>query len=401
MEKKFKSIETGQKSIIPKVKGLSTLQVTVMAVAAGASVANIYYNQPILKDIATTFNVNESKAGSISMLSQIGYGIGLFFLIPLGDKTDKKKLILLLLMLLCVALGLITFSQNITQVWILSVAIGILSVSVHVIVPMAASLDKMNRGKTIGHIFTGILIGILAARVCSGFIARWLGWRYVYGFSTVLILSITLLLHLTLPTVKTEFKGRYLQLLQSTLLQIKRFPLLREAAVTGGLLFGVFCSFWTTLTFHLSGYPFYYHADKIGMFGLVAIAGALLAPYFGKIADKGGAKKSLVLAVSLIIISLFLIKLLPYSTVSFVIAVLILDIGVQAMQVTNVARIYTLDENSYSRINTIYMTTYFIGGALGTFAGLTCWRIGGWSMATWQMLVWSFIAMIIILKSKK
>ena len=401
MEKKFKSIETGQKSIIPKVKGLSTLQVTVMAVAAGASVANIYYNQPILKDIATTFNVNESKAGSISMLSQIGYGIGLFFLIPLGDKTDKKKLILLLLMLLCVALGLITFSQNITQVWILSVAIGILSVSVHVIVPMAASLDKMNRGKTIGHIFTGILIGILAARVCSGFIARWLGWRYVYGFSTVLILSITLLLHLTLPTVKTEFKGRYLQLLQSTLLQIKRFPLLREAAVTGGLLFGVFCSFWTTLTFHLSGYPFYYHADKIGMFGLVAIAGALLAPYFGKIADKGGAKKSLVLAVSLIIFSLFLIKLLPYSTVSFVIAVLILDIGVQAMQVTNVARIYTLDENSYSRINTIYMTTYFIGGALGTFAGLTCWRIGGWSMATWQMLVWSFIAMIIILKSKK
>ena len=401
MEKKFKSIETGQKSIIPKVKGLSTLQVTVMAVAAGASVANIYYNQPILKDIATTFNVNESKAGSISMLSQIGYGIGLFFLIPLGDKTDKKKLILLLLMLLCVALGLITFSQNITQVWILSVAIGILSVSVHVIVPMAASLDKMNRGKTIGHIFTGILIGILAARVCSGFIARWLGWRYVYGFSTVLILSITLLLHLTLPTVKTEFKGRYLQLLQSTLLQIKRFPLLREAAVTGGLLFGVFCSFWTTLTFHLSGYPFYYHADKIGMFGLVAIAGALLAPYFGKIADKGGAKKSLVLAVSLIIFSLFLIKLLPYSTVSFVIAVLILDIGVQAMQVTNVARIYTLDENSYSRINTIYMTTYFIGGALGTFTGLTCWRIGGWSITTWQMLVWSFIAMIIILKSKK
>jgi predicted MFS family arabinose efflux permease len=401
MEQNFTSTKTEKASIIPKEKGLSTLQVTVMAVAAGASVANIYYNQPILKDIATTFHVNESKAGSISMLSQIGYGLGLFFLIPLGDKTDKKKLILLLLMLLCVALGLITFSQNITQVWMLSVAIGILSVSVQVIVPMAASLDKVNRGKTIGHIFTGILIGILAARVCSGFIARWLGWRYVYGFSTVLIMSITLLLQLTLPNVKTEFKGRYLQLLQSTLLQIRRFPLLREAAVTGGLLFGVFCSFWTTLTFHLSGYPFYYHADKIGMFGLVAIAGALLAPYFGKMADKGGAKKSLILAVSLIISSLFLIKLLPHSTVSFVIAVLILDIGVQAMQVTNVARIYTLDENSHSRINTIYMTAYFIGGALGTFAGVTCWRIGGWSMVTWQMLVWSFLAMIIILKSKK
>lgn len=387
--------------IIPEKKGLSALQVTVMAVAAGASVANIYYNQPILKDIATTLSVNESKAGSIAMLSQIGYGLGLFFLIPLGDKTDKKKLIISLLLALCVTLWFMTFSQSITQVWILSVAIGILSVSVQVIIPMAASLDKANRGKTIGHIFTGILIGILAARVCSGFISRWLGWRYVYGLSAVLIMGITLLLQLTLPNAKTEFKGRYLQLLQSTLFQIKRFPLLREAAVTGGLLFGVFCSFWTTLTFHLSGYPFYYHADKIGMFGLVAIAGALLAPFFGKLADKGGAKKSLTFAVSLIIFSLLLIKLLPHSTISFIIAVLLLDIGVQAMQVTNVARIYTLDESSHSRINTIYMTAYFVGGAFGTFAGITCWRLGGWSMATWQMLVWSMLAMTIILKSKK
>jgi predicted MFS family arabinose efflux permease len=137
------------------------------------------------------------------------------------------------------------------------------------------------------------------------------------------------------------------------------------------------------------------------MFGLVAIAGALLAPYFGKIADKGGAKRSLILAVLLIVLSLLLIKLLPGSTVSFIIAVLLLDIGVQAMQVTNVARIYTLDESSHSRINTIYMTSYFIGGATGTFAGVTCWRLGGWNMVTWQMLVWTLLALIIILRSKK
>jgi len=379
---------------------LSKFQVLLMAIAAGASVANIYYNQPILKEIASTFDVTENKAGTISVLSQVGYGLGLFFITPLGDKINKKNLILTLLSLLFVTLLLMTVASNIHEVLVLSILIGILSVSVQVILPMAASLDSVNRGKTVGTIFTGILIGILAARVFSGFVAEWLGWRYVYGFSAMLILSITLLLKAYLPNVRNEFKGHYFQLLQSVLLQTKRFSLLREASLTGGLLFGVFCSFWTTLTFHLSGPPFYYHTNTIGLFGLVAIAGALMAPVFGKLADKGNANRSLLLAVSMIIFSLLLIKLMPHPVIILVLAVLILDIGVQAMQVTNVAMIYTLDQTSYSRINTIYMTSYFIGGALGTFVGLQCWKYGGWSLVVWQMLFWSSLALGIMLKSK-
>ena len=372
-----------------------------MAIAAGASVANIYYNQPILKDISSTFNVTESKAGTISLLSQIGYGVGLFFIIPLGDKINKRTLILSLSSLLFVTLVLMTLTTNIYQVWILSLLIGLFSVSVQVILPMAASLDTVNRGKTVGTIFTGILIGILAARVLSGFIAQWLNWRYVYGFSAVLILAITVLLQASLPNVKNEFKGHYFLLLQSVLIQIKRFSLLREASLTGALLFGVFCSFWTTLTFHLSGPPFYFHSDIIGLFGLVAIAGALMAPYFGKLADKGNSRRSLLMAAWMIILSLILMKLMPNSVIILVIAVIILDIGVQSMQVTNVAMIYTLDQTSHSRINTVYMTSYFIGGAVGTFVGLQCWNYGGWSMVVWQMLLWSFLALGIILKSNK
>jgi predicted MFS family arabinose efflux permease len=382
-------------------KPLSKFQVLLMTVAAGASVANIYYNQPILKDIASSFNVSENKAGTISMLSQIGYGLGLFFIIPLGDKINKKNLIITLLSLLFLSLLLMTVTTNIHEVWALSILIGILSVSVQVILPMAASLDTVNRGKTVGTIFSGILIGILAARVFSGFVSEWLGWRYVYGFSAILILAITVLIRIFLPDVRNEFKGHYFQLLQSVLVQIKRFQLLREASITGGLLFGVFCSFWTTLTFHLSGAPFFFHADMIGLFGLVAIAGAMMAPIFGKLADKGNAKRSLVLAVSMIIVSLVLMKLMPDSVIILVAAVLMLDIGVQAMQVTNVAMIYTLDETSHSRINTIYMTSYFIGGALGTFVGLLCWKHGGWNWVTWQMLLWALVAMGIIVAGKK
>jgi len=335
------------------------------------------------------------------MLAQIGYGLGLFFIIPLGDKINKKNLILTLLLLLFVALMLMIVTTNIHQVWLLSIIIGIVSVSVQVILPMAASLDSVSRGKTVGTIFSGILIGILAARVIGGLVAEWLGWRYVYGLSGVLILVITFLLKIYLPDVRNEFKGHYFQLLQSALQQIKRFPKLRDASLTGGLLFGVFCSFWTTLTFHLSGAPFYFHADTIGLFGIVAISGALMAPIFGKQADKGKANRSLILAVSIVILSVLLLKLIPDSVVVLIVAVLILDIGVQAMQITNVAMIYNLDENSHSRINTIYMTSYFIGGAVGTFAGLYCWKHGGWNWVTWQMLIWTLAALIIILKMRK
>ncbi|MDF5707700.1 MAG: MFS transporter [Nostoc sp. S4] len=380
--------------------GLTKVQVLIMAIAAGVCVANIYYNQPILKDIASSFRVSESEAGSVSVLSQVGYGFGLFFLIPLGDKINKKNLILCLLICLFCLLILMTFAQNIIEVWILSVAIGITTVSAQVILPLAASIDRVTTGQTVGNIFTGILIGILGARVFSGYIAEWLGWRYVYGFSAVMILIVSVLLNIYLPNVKNEFTSYYLELLKSTLHQLKRFSLLREASLISGLLFGVFCSFWTTLTFHLSGAPFHFQSDTIGMYGFVAIAGALMAPVFGKLADRGNSQRSLILAVSLVIASLVIAKIASSSAVAIAVAVLLLDVGVQATQVTNVARIYTLDAQSNSRINTVYMTIYFIGGAVGTSIGLLCWNLGGWNLVTWQMLVFTLLAFFIIVRPK-
>jgi predicted MFS family arabinose efflux permease len=378
-------------------KSLSRFQVMLMAVAAGISVANIYYNQPILKDLSLTFGCTEAQAGLTSMLAQIGYGLGLFFITPLGDKLNKKSLIVNLLILLFLSLLLMIVSSSILQVWILSVLIGILSVAVQVILPMAAGLDSVNRGKTVGTIFTGILIGILAARVFSGAIAEWLSWRWVYGISAGMVLVVTLLLKTYLPEVKTSFKGSYLKLLGSTLSMLRRYSLLRKVALMGAFQFGLFCSFWTTLTFHLSGSPFNFHTDTIGLFGLVAIAGALLAPVFGKASDKGSAKGVQLIATTIMIASILLMLFWGQSVIMLVAAVLLLDIGAQAMQVTNVALIYTLDESSHSRINTIYMTTFFTGGALGTFVGLLCWQAGGWLWVTLQMLTWAVMVLLILL----
>jgi predicted MFS family arabinose efflux permease len=382
-------------------KPVSRSLVILMAISAGIAVANIYYNQPILKEIAAEFQATEAQAGIISMLSQIGYGLGLFFITPLGDKINKKKLIIGLQVMLFAVLLLETFTHSMLQVWILSMLIGLFSVSVQVIIPMAAGLDSKNRGKTVGIIFTGLLIGILFARVFSGSIAEWFGWRKVYLFSAVGVAGTTILLKIYLPNVETPFNGNYFQLLGSALKQFRRFPMLRRLSVIGMLQFGLFCSFWTTLTFHLSGAPFHFKSDIIGLFGLVAIAGALLAPLIGKRADKGQGFRVRFMAVALMIFSILIMMIFQYSVVALVIAVLLLDIGAQALQVTNVAMIYTLDESSYSRINTVYMTSFFTGGALGTLIGVFCWQYGGWTWVTLQMLISAILIPGLLMKEKK
>lgn len=381
---------------------ITKTQLTVMSAAAGICVANIYYNQPILKDIAHDFGVAEGRAGIISVLAQAGYGLGLFFLTPLGDKINRKKLILSLHVILILTLIGTTFVQNFFWMGVFSLMMGVLSVAAQVILPLAASMDSKNRGRNVGIIFTGILVGILAARVFSGLIAESLNWRYVYGISSGMVFLGTISLYFTLPNQhQVMFSGNYAKLLGSALLQFKRFPLLRRTALLGGLAFGVFCSFWTTLTFHLSGEPFNYGADIIGLFGLLAIAGAMLAPLFGKLADKGSPAKSLVLSIALVLVGVLLVMICPLSVPSFVAAVLLLDVGVQATQVTNVATIYSLDATAHSRINTAYMTSYFIGGAIGTFIGIQCWEAGGWPLVTAQLLLWSVACLVIALWGMK
>ena len=379
---------------------ISGWQTVLMSVTAGVCVANIYYNQPLLKDMAGSFHTNERIIGNMAVLAQAGYGLGLFFLTPLGDKMNRRKLILLLQWLLVVSLLGMTFSNNLHLTMAMSLLVGIFSVAAQVILPMAAHLSPHNKGRTVGIIFMGILTGILAARVFSGIIAEWLNWRYVYGIAAAMVLATSVVLYRSLPDITAVFNGSYPDLLRSTLKQLKRFPLLRQTAFLGALMFGVFCSFWTTLTFYLSGEPFRYTTDQIGLFGVLAIFSALLAPMFGKLADQGGANRSRLLAVMLVIGAIVISDFYPGTLWTVVIAVLMLDLGVQAIQVTNVAVIYTLDETAHSRINTIYMTSYFLGGAVGTYSGLIFWQWGKWNAVCLQLLIFSIAGFILLAINK-
>ncbi len=366
-----------------------------MSVTAGICVANIYYNQPLLHDIALSLKTSDDAVGSIAVLAQAGYGLGLFFLTPLGDKVDRKKLIVSLQVCLVAALLGITFATNLFLIGAMSLAIGVLAVAAQVILPMAASLSGNNKGRNVGIIFTGILIGILAARVFSGYIADWFSWRYVYGIAAAMVTVAAVSMYFMLPNQPAKFKGSYGQLLSTTFYQLKRFPQLRQTALLGALIFGVFCSFWTTLTFHVSGAPFYYGTDIIGLFGLLAIAGALMAPAFGKKADGVLPERSQLITVSMIVVAAAILFIFPTNVWALIIAVLLLDVGVQATQVTNIAMIYMLDEQAHSRINTIYMTSYFIGGATGSLVGILCWKAGGWQLVSIQFCVWALLAFVI------
>lgn len=379
---------------------ISGRQTVLMSVTAGICVANIYYNQPLLKNMADSFHTNERIIGNMAVLAQAGYGLGLFFLTPLGDKMNRRKLILLLQWLLVLALLGMTFSNNLHLTMVMSLLVGIFSVAAQVILPMAAHMSPHNKGRTVGIIFMGILTGVLAARVFSGFIAEWLSWRYVYGIAAAMVLATSVVLYRSLPDITAVFNGSYPDLLRSTLKQLKRFPLLRQTAFLGALMFGVFCSFWTTLTFYLSGTPFRYTTDQIGLFGVLAIFSALLAPVFGKLADQGGANRSRLLAVMLVISAIVISYFYPGTLWTVVIAVLMLDLGVQAVQVTNVAVIYTLDETAHSRINTIYMTSYFLGGAVGTYSGLIFWQWGKWNAVCLQLLIFSIVGFILLVINK-
>jgi predicted MFS family arabinose efflux permease len=389
----MKAIESDHSEISVKV---NKFVISLMAVAAGVIVANIYYNQPILNAMAQSVLTSEANAGKISMMSQLGYGVGMFFLLPLGDKLSRKNLIVCLCCLLFLSLVLLSFSRTIQELYFLSFIVGVCSSPAQIILPMAATLGKENRGKTVGRVFAGILVGILGARVFAGGIAGWLGWRAVFRISAVLVLGCTVLLRIYLPNIPPKFKGGYGSLLKSTLSLIVEYRVLRQAALLGAFTFGTFSSFWTTLTFHLGAAPLSYSPAKIGLFGLIAIGGALVAPWFGKLADKGDHFKSLLFTVGLIIASILLMKLFPLSVVALCVGIFFLDIGVQATQITNFTRIYSLHEHAHSRLNTIYMTTYFIGGATGTFFGVLAWHLGGWELSTWQMMLWGFIAVSIV-----
>jgi predicted MFS family arabinose efflux permease len=351
----------------------------VLATIASVSVANIYFNQPLLAAFRTSFPQHDWLIGAVPAVTQLGYALGMLLLAPLGDRFDRRLIILLQLAGLGVALIVATFAPTLGVLVAASFALGIVATIAQQAVPFAAELaPAAKRGHAVGVVMSGLLLGILLARTVSGFVAQYFGWRAVFGASFVATIALAILVVVRLPRSKPTSTLPYGRLLASMWHMVLESPALREASVTGGALFAAFSIFWSVLTLLLAGEPFHLGPQAAGLFGIVGAAGALAAPLAGKSADKRGPRAVITLAIGLVAISYLVFAVSGRSLVGLVIGVLVLDVGVQAAQISNQSRIYALKPDARSRVNTVYMTAYFIGGAAGSMIASIAWHAFGW-----------------------
>ena len=351
----------------------------LLAITAGVSVAGIYYNQPLLDDFRKSFPEGAAWIGAVPAATQLGYATGMLLLAPLGDRFDRRRLILLQIAGACVAFFVAASAQTLGVLIGASLAIGVLSTIAQQAVPFAAELAPPEaRGHAVGTVMSGLLIGILLARTAAGFVGQYFGWRAVFGASIVALLGLAVVVVLKLPRSRPTSTLGYGKLLGSMWHLVVELRGLREAAATGAFIFAAFSLFWTVLALLLAGESFHLGPQAAGLFGIVGAAGAMVAPIAGRSADKRGPRAVITLALAVIALSFVIFAFSGKSLLGLAIGVIVLDVGVQAAQIANQARIYALRPEARSRVNTVYMVGYFVGGAAGSVVGAATWSAFGW-----------------------
>lgn len=361
-------------------QGLSPTLIVLMSVATGLAVASNYYPQPLLDTIARAFSLTPGQAGFIVTVAQLGYAAGLLFLVPLGDMFERRKLIVSMTLLSAIGL-LITASSHSLAVMLLGTALtGLFSVVAQILVPLAATLaTPEKRGKVVGTIMSGLLLGILLARTVAGLLADLGGWRTVYWVAAVLMTLMALALWRGLPKIKQENHLNYPQILGSVFTLFLHNKLLRTRAILGCLTFANFSILWTSMAFLLASPPFNYSESMIGLFGLAGAAGALGARPAGGLADKGKAHLTTTVGLLLLLLSWIAIWFGHASVLALIIGILVLDLTVQGVHITNQTVIYRVQPDARNRLTAGYMTSYFIGGAAGSLISAAAWQHAGWA----------------------
>ncbi|MCF2156331.1 MFS transporter [Escherichia coli] len=375
---------------------LSPALIVLMSIATGLAVASNYYAQPLLDTIARNFSLSASSAGFIVTAAQLGYAAGLLFLVPLGDMFERRRLIVSMTLLAAGGMLITASSQSLAMMILGTALTGLFSVVAQILVPLAATLASPDkRGKVVGTIMSGLLLGILLARTVAGLLANLGGWRTVFWVASVLMALMALALWRGLPQMKSETHLNYPQLLGSVFSMFISDKILRTRALLGCLTFANFSILWTSMAFLLAAPPFNYSDGVIGLFGLAGAAGALGARPAGGFADKGKSHHTTTFGLLLLLLSWLAIWFGHTSVLALIIGILVLDLTVQGVHITNQTVIYRIHPDARNRLTAGYMTSYFIGGAAGSLISASAWH-GGWAgvclagatIALVNLLVW-------------
>lgn len=375
---------------------LDRITVTVMSVACGLTVSNVYLNQPLLAEIGRAFHADARQAGAVTTLTQIGYTLGILLLVPLGDALERRRMILILLAAVTCALALASVAPNLVWLAVAGLLIGLTTIIPQIVIPLAASLvDANRRGQIVGHISSGLLIGILGGRVISGFLGQHLGWRFVFALGAALMVALAFAVTKWFPRSRATEAMPYGALMRSLPALLREEPALRQACIFQAMAFGSFTAFWTALPFFLSTPPYHYGAAAAGMFGVVGIGGACAAPLVGKMADRRGPLWANGIAMTLTLSAFVVFRLGGTQLVWLIAGVLLLDVGVQANQVANQTRLFSLRPDARNRLNAVYMVCAYSGGSMGSFLGAWAWTQSGWPGVCSVGLTLLFIALAV------
>lgn len=375
--------------------------VLLLAVACGAAVANLYYVQPLLDTIGHALGASSGTAGLLVTATQLGYVTGLIFLVPLGDLLERRRLVWRLLLLDAVVLAAAAAAPSLGLLAVALVAVGVTSVAAQVLVPFASSLaGEHERGRVVGRVMSGLLLGILLARVVSGVVAQFGGWRLVFALASAAMVVLALTLRRTLPVRPPPEDLPYPRLLQSVAALVREEPELRRRMALGFLSMASFSILWTSLAFLLAGHYGYGEA-AIGAFSLAGLAGAGIASFAGRLADAGHANAGTGAAAAATLAGWGLLALGEHSLIALVAGLAMLDLGVQAMQILNQSTIYRLRPEARSRLTTAYQTGYFAGALSGSAAASYAWSHGQWSAVTTLGGVVATLALVLWFVSRR
>jgi predicted MFS family arabinose efflux permease len=376
--------------------------VWILAISTGCIVANIYYIQPLLADIAREFSLSVAQIGIVAMLAQIGTGLGMLFFVPLGDKYERRSLISILLICESIALAFVATATNVMWLSLACFCVGALAATVHVVVPLAAHIAPPNeRGRVVGTVLGGLLVGVLLARTFSGVVGAQFGWRTVYWFGSAIMLGLAITIRTSLGKSEPEITLKWTELMRSVWDLAREHAVLREAAVLACLLFMTFSALWTTLVFLLRTPPYHYGTTAAGLFGLLGACSAAAAPFVGRISDKHGSERSILVAIIATLSGYVVLLLFGRMLAGLIAAIVLIDIGVQSGHVANQSRIYSLAPSARSRLNTFYMVAFFVGGASGSYLGPLGFNADGWTGFCAIPLAALIVALIYFLRAER
>ncbi|MBI6742780.1 MFS transporter [Pseudomonas syringae] len=374
---------------------MTPAMVMLFAFCCGAIVANIYYAQPIIELIAPDIGLSSTAASLIVSLTQIGYALGLFFLVPLGDLLENRRLMLVTTVVAILSLLGAAFAEQPNVFLLVSLLVGFSSVSVQMLIPLAAHLaPEASRGRVVGGIMGGLLLGILLARPIASLVADHFGWRAVFGSAAVVMIGISMVLATTMPKRLPDHRASYGQLLFSLWTLLRTQPVLRQRAFYQACMFATFSLFWTAVPLELSR-NHGLSQTQIALFALIGAIGAIAAPISGRLADAGYTRIASLGALLFGALS-FLPGLVhpAYSVIGLAITGVVLDFCVQTSMVLGQRTVYALDAASRSRLNALYMTSIFIGGAIGSAVASPLFDHGGW---TWVLIAGTALPLIALL----